>query len=142
MTLAVEARGGPDYVDFGRYLKQQRELRGVSVDEIARSTKIPPTLIGALEEGQSERFPEHVFVLNYIRSYATAVGLSPDDAVNRYREIPEAPKPADFDPAALEVVRQERALRTMWALVAALTLASFAFAANAMYELAQRFASR
>ena len=143
MTVAGVGPGGaPDYVGFGRYLRQQRELRGVSLEAIARSSKIPPTLIDALEEGQAERFPEHVFLLNYIRSYASAVGLSPDEAVNRYQQIPEAPKPAEFDPAALEVVRQERALTTLWALVAALTAATFAFAGNAMYELALRFASR
>ncbi len=44
-----------DHVEFGKYLSQQRELRGLSRDDVARETKIPPTLIAALEAGQVER---------------------------------------------------------------------------------------
>ena len=69
-----------ELADFGRYLKQQRELRGLSVDDVVKATRIPPTLVGALETGHGERFPERVFVVNYIKSYARVVGLSPDDA--------------------------------------------------------------
>ena len=74
----------PDYLDFGRYLQLQRELRGLSVDDVARQTKISPTLVSALESGQAERFPERVFVLNYVRSYAQAVGLKPDEVLSRF----------------------------------------------------------
>lgn len=131
-----------DYGDFGRYLRQQRELRGMSLDEVARSTKIPPTLLGALEEGQAERFPERVFVLNYIRSYANVVGLSADEALNRFQEIPGAPRAEHFDPASLEAARRERALTAMWLTVAAVALGTGAFAFNALYALALRFANR
>lgn len=131
-----------DYGAFGRYLQTQRELRGLSLDEIARQTKIPPTLIGALEEGQAERFPERVFVLNYIRSYASAVGLSPDDAVNRFDEIPEAPKAEAFDPGALEVARRARASSAAWSTVAVTLVLASLLAFNAMYELALRYTHR
>lgn len=78
-----------DHVEFGRYLTQQRELRGLSRDEVAQATKIPPTLIAALEAGQVERLPSRVFVLNYVRAYAQVIGLAPEDAVLRYQEIPD-----------------------------------------------------
>ncbi len=58
--MTPSAPAGRDFVDFGTWLRTQREGRGLSVEDLARSTKIPPTLIGALEEGQSERFPENV----------------------------------------------------------------------------------
>lgn len=132
----------PDYLHFGRYLQLQRELRGLSLDDIARQTKIPPTLIGALESGQAERFPERIFVLNYIRSYAGAVGLSPDDAVNRFHEIPESPKAEHFDPAALEVDRRKHASSAMWTTIAAVVVASMLLALNGMYELALRYTHR
>jgi cytoskeletal protein RodZ len=130
------------YVSFGQYLRQQRELRGLSLEQIARTTKIPPTLIEALEDGQAERFPERVFVMNYIRSYAGAVGLSADDAVNRFQEIPGSPRADEFDPAALEVVRQERALSAMWVTIAAVLLVVAALAFQAMYDLSLRYANR
>ena len=132
----------PDFLDFGKYLQVQRELRGLSVDEIATKTKIPPTLIGALEAGQAERFPERIFVLNYIRSYAGVVGLSPDDVVNRFHEIPEAPRAAHFDPAELETARQVKASSAMWTTIAAVTVGVALLALNAVYELAIRFTHR
>jgi cytoskeletal protein RodZ len=131
-----------DYLAFGRWLQQQRELRGLSVEAIAKATKIPPTLVAALESGQAERFPERIFVLNYIRSYATAVGLSPDDAVNRFHEIPEAPRAETFDPAALEVDRRARASSAMWSTIAAVLVAGLLLALNGMYELAIRYTHR
>lgn len=131
-----------DYLQLGRYLQMQRELRGISLDDIARQTKIPPTLIGALEAGQSERFPERIFVLNYIRSYATAVGLSPDDVVNRFHEIPEAPRAEHFDPHALEVDRRARATSVMWSAIAAVVVVGVLLALSAMYDLAIRYTHR
>jgi cytoskeletal protein RodZ len=80
-----------DHADFGKYLSQQRELRGMSRDEVARATKIPPTLLAALEAGQVERLPERVFVLNYVRAYAQVIGLAPEDAVLRYEEVDGVP---------------------------------------------------
>ena len=81
-------------------------------------------------------------MLNYIRSYATAVGLSPDDVVNRFHEIPESPKAEHFDPAALEVDRRARASSAMWVTIAGVLGVSLLLALNAMYELAIRFTHR
>lgn len=131
-----------DYVQFGKYLRQQRELRGLGVEEIAAKTKIPPTLVAALEEGQRERFPERIFLLNYIRSYATVVGLSPDDAVNRFEELPNAPRAEAFDPQALELARRERASSAMWSTVAAIVVVIALLGLNSLHELAIRFAHR
>ena len=38
--------------DFGSYLKHERELRGVPLDEIAQSTKISISFLRALEESR------------------------------------------------------------------------------------------
>jgi cytoskeletal protein RodZ len=133
---------GPDYVAFGKYLEHRRELRGLSVEAIARQTKIPPTLVASLESGQAERFPERVFLLNYIRSYAAAVGLDPDDALSRFHQIPEAPRAESFDPAALEVDRRARATAAMWSTIAAVMVVGLLLALNGMYELAVRYTHR
>ena len=41
-----------DHAEFGKYLAQQRELRGMSRDEVSAKTKIPVSLLSALEGGQ------------------------------------------------------------------------------------------
>ncbi|HET9449371.1 MAG TPA: helix-turn-helix transcriptional regulator [Aggregicoccus sp.] len=97
-----------DHIDFGRFLTQQRELRGLSRDEVARATKIPPTLIAALESGQVERLPARIFVLNYIRAYAQVIGMEPEEAVLRYEEMDKT-VPSEPPPAALERARRNRA---------------------------------
>jgi cytoskeletal protein RodZ len=96
-----------DHVEFGKYLSQQRELRGLSREEVSRVTKISPSLLIALEEGQVERLPARVFVLGYIRAYATVIGLAPEEAVLRYEEVDKAtPEPS---PVVLERERRRRA---------------------------------
>lgn len=119
-------------MDFGRYLSQQRELRGLSRDDVSRVTKIPMSLIGALESGQAERLPARVFVVNYIRAYAGVIGLSPEEALLRYEELGHTEK-GEVPPAALERVRRKRALAT---------LAGVLFAAAAVAYLALGFAGR
>lgn len=140
--MTPSAPAGRDFVDFGTWLRTQREGRGLSVEDLARSTKIPPTLIGALEEGQSERFPEEVFILNYVRSYARCVGLEADSAVARFQAIPGAPQRASFDPWALEVHRRARAMRRAWWVAAATVWGLLGFALTAMAEHVVRFATR
>lgn len=106
-----------DFTVFGRYLARQRELRGLSREDVAQSTKIPPTLVAALEEGQPDRLPERVFVLNYIRAYAGAIGLSPDEALNRFHEIPETVVEPEASPKELESMRRARAVKILVAVI-------------------------
>ncbi len=111
-----------DHIDFGRFLTQQRELRGLSRDEVARATKIPPTLIAALESGQVERLPARIFVLNYIRAYAQVIGMEPEEAVLRYEEMDKT-VPSEPPPAALEHARRTRAWVGLALTLLALALA-------------------
>jgi cytoskeletal protein RodZ len=105
-----------DHVEFGKYLSQQRELRGLSRDEVSQVTKISPSLIAALEEGQMERLPSRVFVVNYIRAYATVIGLAPEEAILRYEEVDKAkPEPS---PVVLERERRRRAWLALAVLLA------------------------
>ena len=85
----------------------------MSRDEVARLTKIPATLVAALEEGQSERLPERVFLQNLIRAYAQVIGLSADDVITRWHEIPGVAKDPETLPAVLEQHRKSRALKTL-----------------------------
>jgi cytoskeletal protein RodZ len=114
-----------DHVDFGRYLSQQRELRGLSREDISRQTKIPPSLIAALEEGQAERLPSRIFVLNYIRAYAHVIGLAPEEAVLRYEEVDKAtPAPS---PEVLERERRRRAWMGLAGMLLVIALGVYVF---------------
>jgi cytoskeletal protein RodZ len=77
---------------FGRWLAQERELRGLGPDEVARATKLGPALVEALESGEAARMPPRAYAVGYLRSYAAAVGLDADDVVLRYEEAAGAPE--------------------------------------------------
>jgi transcriptional regulator with XRE-family HTH domain len=66
----------------GSYLAQQRRLRGMSVDELASLTKIPRRSLERLEAGAFDGAPDG-FARGFVRTVAAALGLDPDDAVNR-----------------------------------------------------------
>jgi cytoskeletal protein RodZ len=107
-----------NHSDFGRYLSRQRELRGLSRDEVSRVTKIPPTLVEALEEGVVRRLPERVFVLHYVRAYAEVIGLEPNEAALRYEEV--APPPVEAAQASDWRRFAPDRLKLRWALAIAL----------------------
>lgn len=71
---------------FGRYLAQQRELRGLEVADVVRETRLSPAAIHALEGDRFHELPARVFVVGYLRAYARCVGLGPDELVARYDE--------------------------------------------------------
>jgi hypothetical protein len=77
----------PSRIDFGSRFKQEREARHLSLGDVARVTKIPERSLERLEGGRFEELPAEVFVRGFVRSYARAIGLDPEDMARRYGEI-------------------------------------------------------
>jgi cytoskeleton protein RodZ len=59
-------------------------MRGVSLDEIAESTKIGTRLLRALEEEQFDLLPGGIFNKGFVRAYAKYLGMDEDQAVADY----------------------------------------------------------
>jgi cytoskeleton protein RodZ len=72
--------------NFGSYLKHERELRGVPLEEISGVTKIHIRFLQALEENQFDDLPGEVFIKGYIRSYANIIGSDVEEVLNIYEE--------------------------------------------------------
>jgi cytoskeletal protein RodZ len=70
--------------DFGDRLKAAREERGVSLRQIATSTKISMSALEALERGDLSRLPGGIFSRAFVRAYAGEVGLDPEEAVKGF----------------------------------------------------------
>jgi len=68
----------------GQYLRQQREVKAMSVEEVARATRVPMSSVERLESDQFDELPGEVFVRGFMKSYARAVGLDADDVLARY----------------------------------------------------------
>ena len=71
---------------IGEYLKRERELRGISLDEVTQGTKISKRLLEYMETDQWEKLPAEIFIKGFLKSYAEFIGLSPDDILLRYQE--------------------------------------------------------
>jgi cytoskeletal protein RodZ len=72
--------------NFGSYLKHERELRGVPLEEISGATKIHIRFLQALEDNQFDELPGEVFIKGYIRSYANIIGSGVEEMLNIYEE--------------------------------------------------------
>lgn len=79
---------------FGDRLRREREMRGVTLDEISESTKISRRHLEALEREHFDHLPGGVFNKGFVRAYAHFLGIDEDQAVADYslasNEQPEA----------------------------------------------------
>jgi cytoskeleton protein RodZ len=66
---------------FGENLRRERELRGVSLREIAEGTKIAVRFLEALEDDRIDVLPGGLFPRSFVRQYAVFVGLDPEKTV-------------------------------------------------------------
>jgi cytoskeletal protein RodZ len=73
-------------IPIGQDLKRERELRGISLKEIAESTKINIRFLRALEEDQLDILPGKFFTRGIIRGYAKYLGLEEDSVLNKYHD--------------------------------------------------------
>jgi len=71
---------------LGEELKQQRELRDISLREISESTKISVRILEAIENNNYKILPGGVFNRNFIRAYAEFIGLDPENTVRKYQQ--------------------------------------------------------
>lgn len=68
----------------GQYLRRHREARRMSLEEVSRATRVPNSSVEKIEADQFDELPGEVFVRGFLKSYAKAVGLKPDDVLARY----------------------------------------------------------
>ncbi len=70
--------------DLGKKLREARERRGVSLRQIANSTKIAVSVLEALERNDISRLPGGIFGRAFVRSFATEVGLDPEATIQEF----------------------------------------------------------
>jgi cytoskeletal protein RodZ len=76
--------GASELASFGEELRREREIRGISLKEIADATKISKRFLEALERNDHRTLPAPVFTRGFVREYARYVGLNAEEMVNRY----------------------------------------------------------
>src|SRR6266705_6000893 len=119
----------------GDYLRDLRDRRGISLEEISRVTRVASGYLEALESDRFSALPPPVFTRGFIRAYCQALGESPDEALPRYdgREggAPPPPRPtapAGTTPAAKGEPPSRSAVLVSFVLLVILGMALFAVA--------------
>jgi cytoskeleton protein RodZ len=96
---------------LGARFKQERERKGMTLDDVALSTKIGTRMLQAIEEDQFNRLPGGIFNKGFVRSYARHLGLDEEQAVADYLSSTGGP-PSDKDPEVLVAAIAARAEET------------------------------
>lgn len=68
----------------GQYLRELREERKMSVEEVSRATRVPIASVERIETDRFDELPGEVFVRGFLKSYARALGVPADDVLARY----------------------------------------------------------
>jgi len=69
---------------FGAHLRRERESRRITLDEIAKSTKISKRHLSELEEERFKDLPGGIFNKGFVRAYAKYLGLNEEEMVAEY----------------------------------------------------------
>jgi cytoskeletal protein RodZ len=71
---------------LGEILKQQREIKNISLGEISQKTNISERILRALENNEFQHIPGKFYLNNFIKSYLNAIGLDEDAFFKNHRE--------------------------------------------------------
>ncbi|MFH2009158.1 MAG: helix-turn-helix domain-containing protein [bacterium] len=69
---------------LGLRLRKERELRGISLEEVSSVTRVRLVYLRHLEEDGFESLPADVYVRGYIRSYARFLGIDAERCIEQY----------------------------------------------------------
>jgi cytoskeleton protein RodZ len=77
---------------FGENLQREREMRGVSLEEISAATKISVRFLRAIEAEDFDALPGGVFTRSFVRTYARYLGLDEERIMAEFHLVgqPEA----------------------------------------------------
>ena len=113
-----------DLTNLGAFLRDGRERRGLTIDQIASATRIPRRHLDALEHGELDVIPGGMYRRAEVRAFADAVGLDRNVALARLEQaLDQHAPPAPARPAVLEPPRFQWAAYAALALLAAASLA-------------------
>ena len=118
-----------DALGIGERLRQAREAKGLSLDDVANQTRIPIRHLQHIEREEWDALPAITYCIGFVRSYANQVGL---DGAEMGRELRDriggirsrAPAPEYYQPADPSRV-PPRSLAIIAAIIAAVLIVGY-----------------
>jgi len=97
--------------EFGALLREEREKRGLSLEDIARQTRIGLTSLQGIEEGREDLLPHAVYAKGFIKVYAKFLGLDLGEALSELKLGQED----ESGPPVYKPVFPDRSAERSWA---------------------------
>src|SRR5690625_3317797 len=95
-------------MDIGAKLKEAREAKNISLDTLQETTKIQKRYLLAIEQGNLHILPGKFYARAFIKEYATAVGLDPNEILEGHKdEVPESKIESEIPYTRMQRTRQE-----------------------------------
>lgn len=103
----------------GQRLRAAREAAGMTLEEVATTTRIPTRHLESLENSDFERLPAPTYTIGFAKNYAQAVGLDRREIADQLRGEVGGLRPATFQVDSFEPADPARAF-PKWLLLAVL----------------------
>ena len=71
----------------GKYLKEVRENKGVTLDAIAEETKIQKRYLVDIENDDFDELPGEAYVKGFLRNYAAALKIDSEEVITLYKKM-------------------------------------------------------
>jgi cytoskeleton protein RodZ len=102
----------PQDVSVGKYLRQERERKGLSLEAVSQATRISSKSLEAIESDDFISLPAPIFIRGFLKTYASFIGLEPYKVIALYETqtgIIGLPAPKGLQP-------EKRIPRRIWLL--------------------------
>jgi len=84
--------------ELGQMLRKARLDHNISLEDLQEMTKIRKRYLEAIEDGNFKVLPGNFYVRAFIKSYAEAVGLDPNEVLQLYQNVLPAPEQEQIEP--------------------------------------------
>lgn len=115
----------------GQLLREKRELKELSLDDLAKTTKVKKEYLEALENSDFSSLPPATAIKGFLRNYARALYLNPDTVVAMFRRDYEENEKGEIIPRGLvePVAKKPRLISASFLLTVAALAAFLSFLA-------------
>ena len=97
----MDSGAGSTELTVGQFLKEARSAKGLTIEAVAVSSKVPLYLIRLMEEEQFHLIPDPLYVLRFLSEYSVFLGLDPKQVETRFRrQVRPAGSSAPLQPTA------------------------------------------
>jgi cytoskeleton protein RodZ len=110
---------------FGENLRREREMRGVTLEEISAATKISVRFLKSIENEEFSRLPGGIFNRSFVRAYARYLGLEEDPLLEEYQLAAKSIGDVDltmFSPPKTYSHHVRRSTPALWGALIAVVL--------------------